>query len=262
MSGQAGSLPGWFSLPTEIAKIILHVAFDASSFPLTTKNRNLDRVTLIIARFVCHQWKDLLSPFSPSCGSPLLSSCHFVAEIAGRGWMSGLQWARKQGSPWNELACAQGARGGHLDIVKWLREQGCHWDSSTADGAAGGHLDLLKWARKEGCPWHTSTFRDAAKGAHLDVMEWLWENECPFNRADMNPTLTVLGDDNLELVKWMHERDMLLMNPPGPNPGEHAASGGHLEMLKWLEGYAGCSLNNQMWDRAAYSLLLQKGVRT
>jgi len=34
----------------------------------------------------------------------------------------------------------------------WLREMGCGWDASTWAGAAeGGHLEILKWARLNGC---------------------------------------------------------------------------------------------------------------
>ena len=44
------------------------------------------------------------------------------------------------------------AFGGHLDVLKWARENGCEWDSDTcSDAALNGHLSVLKWARKNGC---------------------------------------------------------------------------------------------------------------
>jgi len=44
--------------------------------------------------------------------------------------------------------------GGHLEVLKWARENGCPWDEDTCAGAAeGGHLEVLKWARENGCPW-------------------------------------------------------------------------------------------------------------
>ena len=47
------------------------------------------------------------------------------------------------------------ASGGHLDILKWLRENGCPWNGYTcAYAAMNGHLEVLKWARENGCPWN------------------------------------------------------------------------------------------------------------
>jgi len=52
------------------------------------------------------------------------------------------------------LTCAYAAEGGHLEVLKWARENGCPWDKQTcAYAAKGGHLEVLKWARENGCPW-------------------------------------------------------------------------------------------------------------
>ena len=42
-----------------------------------------------------------------------------------------------------------------------------------------GHLEVLKWARENGCPWDEWTFRHTMKNGHLDVITWLGENGCP-----------------------------------------------------------------------------------
>ena len=40
------------------------------------------------------------------------------------------------------------ARGGHLELFKWARENGASWDERVcAFAAQGGHLKLLKWAK-------------------------------------------------------------------------------------------------------------------
>lgn len=40
--------------------------------------------------------------------------------------------------------CTLAAKGGHLEILKWLRERECYWDQDTCSGAAeGGHLETL-----------------------------------------------------------------------------------------------------------------------
>ena len=62
-------------------------------------------------------------------------------------------------------ACAYAARGGHLEMVKFLHEKGCPWDADTTKGAAGGgHLDMLKFLHEKGCPWNEQATADAASG--------------------------------------------------------------------------------------------------
>ena len=52
------------------------------------------------------------------------------------------------------VACRTAARGGHLDLLQFLRhEQGFGWDSSVRAAAAwGGHSALDEWAAAHGCP--------------------------------------------------------------------------------------------------------------
>ena len=50
--------------------------------------------------------------------------------------------------------CANAALNGHLEMLKWARENGCDWNSDTcANAAINGHLEVLKWARENGCQW-------------------------------------------------------------------------------------------------------------
>ena len=45
-----------------------------------------------------------------------------------------------------------------MEVLKWLREQGCSWDANTYKGAADGdHLEVLKWALNNGCDWDMNT---------------------------------------------------------------------------------------------------------
>ena len=53
----------------------------------------------------------------------------------------------------NEAACAGAAFGGHLETLRWLRQNGCPWDEKTClDAARQGHLRVFEWALKEGAP--------------------------------------------------------------------------------------------------------------
>ena len=53
----------------------------------------------------------------------------------------------------DSYTCSQAALGGHLEVLKWARENGCEWDSDTCSNAAiEGHLEVLNWACENGCP--------------------------------------------------------------------------------------------------------------
>ncbi|MDA9097840.1 ankyrin repeat domain-containing protein [bacterium] len=56
--------------------------------------------------------------------------------------------------PWTVDTCSAAARGGHLEVLQWLRSgAACSWNRDTCLAAAkGGHLETLWWARANGCP--------------------------------------------------------------------------------------------------------------
>ena len=90
--------------------------------------------------------------------------------------MEVLKWLRSEGCPWNESACQWAVMGGQLEILKWLRSEGCPWNARIcAAAAANGHLDVLKYARENGCPWDYRTWQNAAESTR----EWLKDNGCP-----------------------------------------------------------------------------------
>jgi len=56
---------------------------------------------------------------------------------------------------WNE---GSRALKGHLDLLKWARENQCPWDEDTcANAAYNGDFEVLKWARANQCPWDKDT---------------------------------------------------------------------------------------------------------
>ena len=63
-----------------------------------------------------------------------------------------------------------------MEILKWLRSEGCPWDGKTSEYAAQhGNLDVLKYLQENGCPWDETKFWLAAG----EVQELLRENNCP-----------------------------------------------------------------------------------
>ena len=59
---------------------------------------------------------------------------------------------------------------GHLDVLRWARENGCPWDEWTCSFAAhDGQLEVLKYARENGCPWTENTRRLAATKGYVET---------------------------------------------------------------------------------------------
>ena len=60
-------------------------------------------------------------------------------------------------NPFRKLLREVLLRGGHLELLKHLREKGCEWDESTcAYAASEGHVHVLEYLRTNGCPWEQS----------------------------------------------------------------------------------------------------------
>ena len=69
------------------------------------------------------------------------------------------------------MTSADAAFGGHLEVLKWARENDCPWDEETCAGAAAhGHLEVLKWARANGCPWGEHTRRLSASMGYVETV--------------------------------------------------------------------------------------------
>jgi hypothetical protein len=63
----------------------------------------------------------------------------------------------------------------------WLRARGLSaWDETTCEAAAlGGRLNVLQWLRAEGCPWDERTHTASALGVDLKLRKWVEDNGCP-----------------------------------------------------------------------------------
>lgn len=55
----------------------------------------------------------------------------------------------------NSNTCAQAAKKGHLEYLKYAHENACEWKSDTcAIAAEYGELECLKYAHENGCAWY------------------------------------------------------------------------------------------------------------
>ena len=59
--------------------------------------------------------------------------------------------------------------------------------------AHSGNLELVKWLRGNGCPWSLHTCSDAVRQGHVEVLRWLRENGCPWDAAARDMAAAQLG---------------------------------------------------------------------
>jgi hypothetical protein len=61
------------------------------------------------------------------------------------------------------------ARNGNLNLMKHMKNHyNCKWSEMTClEAAKGGHLEVLKWLFEDGCPLEKGTYRMAAIGNHF-----------------------------------------------------------------------------------------------
>ena len=81
----------------------------------------------------------------------------------------------------NEWTCAEAARRGDTEALRWLVDvAGCPWNSNVCVFAAGhGHLETLRFARERGCPWNEGVCFAAVGNFQWEVFRFLREHGCP-----------------------------------------------------------------------------------
>lgn len=121
---------------------------------------------------------DLIEAAQKSGFQPSLYLCALIAKNNHLKYIE--IWLNTHGYRNDECVCAIAAYQGDLELLKWLRERDCPWDSKTCESAVrGGHLEILQWIRENGCPWDYVTYMIARKNGNREILKWLHENHCP-----------------------------------------------------------------------------------
>jgi hypothetical protein len=133
-----------------------------------------------------------------------------INTAAERGNLEMVQYCVANQCPINEYACAFAADGGHLECLKYLREEAkAPWDWCTAAWAAlnghlhileylverkfdqfcedacyyaamEGQLDCLKYLRETAkAPWDEEAVRGAHENIETECLQYLLDNNCP-----------------------------------------------------------------------------------
>jgi hypothetical protein len=105
------------------------------------------------------------------------------ANAAKGGHADILRYAHEHGAKWTAVAARHAAAGAHTECLAYLVAQGAPLDAGAcAAAAARGHLPTLRWLREAaGCAWGFDTCARAAEAGHVSVLAYAYEHDCAYD---------------------------------------------------------------------------------
>jgi hypothetical protein len=171
--------------PTDLALLsrVNHAAREAvkdSGLPRIGGTADGPRVT--IERF-CGESLSLFAWVAAKVPPGVWEKTTTCAEAAKCGNVEVLRWLREHDCPWGVTSCTCAAGAERLDTLKWLRQHHCPWNSRTMrEAARRGNIDILCWLLEQGAPWDAWVCTYAAHGGDLETLQWLREHGCPWDK--------------------------------------------------------------------------------
>jgi hypothetical protein len=198
-------------------------------------------------------------------GFPLTSEVARGAALNGNMAVLGLLRERQILSVENMTASALGtvakaaANGGHLHVLRWLREtfqsplDGCMLEAvngsnphilplleyllqcghpirhECCDAARRGRLRVLRWLRERGAVWNAQVTQLAASAGHLELLQWARTQGAPWPEEVIMYSAAASSD--YEMLAWAVGEAGL---PLTAAACAGAACFGALPMLQWL----------------------------
>ena len=131
---------------------------------------------------------------------------YFCWKVAETNKLELLKWAREEKEcKWNEGTINRAAEQGNLEMVKYCVANECPIDvEAYANAALKGHLEVLKYLREEvKAPWGSETASYAAENGHLQILEYLVERK--YDEFDGEACEHAAEFGHLDCLKYLHE---------------------------------------------------------
>jgi hypothetical protein len=131
---------------------------------------------------------------------------HFCNRVAQTNKLELLKWAREEKKcRWNERPIEVAAYQGNLEMVKYCVANECPiGEGACAHAAENGHLEVLKYLREEvKAPWDFRTAEWAAKNGHLHILEYLVERK--FDQFEEWACRCAARNGHLDCLKYLRE---------------------------------------------------------
>jgi len=145
-------------------------------------------------------WKKPLSP------SSWWYEPYFCWGVAQTNKLELLKWAREEKKcKWDEETICVAAGQGNLEMVKYCVAKECPINTRACVCAAeNGHLEVLKYLREEAkAPWDEYTAYLAAQQGHLHILEYLVERKC--DQYSEGACACAAKNGHLDCLKYLHE---------------------------------------------------------
>ena len=130
----------------------------------------------------------------------------FCMKVACTNKLELLKWAREEKKcEWDYVTINAAARQGNLEMVKYCVANKCPINNrACACAAENGHLECLKYLREEAkAPWNSWTAARAAFNGHLHVLEYLVERK--YDQYSEYACELAARNGHLECLKYLHE---------------------------------------------------------
>ncbi|CAL6395545.1 unnamed protein product [Bathycoccus prasinos] len=161
-----------------------------------------------------------------------LNERRFCLEVAETNKLELLKWAREEKKcKWGEGTITAAARQGNLEMVKYCVANECPIDEDACAFAAfNGHLECLKYLREEvKAPWDSHTATWAAENGHLHILEYLVERK--YEKFSTLAYEYAAENGHLDCLKYLHETAKA---PWDDDAIRYAHDYNHTECLQYL----------------------------
>jgi hypothetical protein len=135
-----------------------------------------------------------------------MDETYFCVKVAYTNKLELLKWAREEKKcEWDSGTINAAASQGNLEMVKYCVANECPVnDYACAYAANGGHLEVLKYLREEvEAPWGWRTAMLAAENGHLHILEYLVERK--YDQYDEGACEVAATFGHLDCLKYLHE---------------------------------------------------------
>jgi len=130
----------------------------------------------------------------------------FCYRVALTNKLELLTWAREEKKcEWDSGTISSAAEQRNLEMVKYCVANECPIDEvACAHAASNGHLECLKYLREEAkAPWDWRSAAWAAKNGHLHILEYLVERK--YDECDKDACTLAAKFGHLDCLKYLRE---------------------------------------------------------